>query len=367
MSDFAGSRVQPAGEPVLFRRFPQLRGVVPWLHLGVSPTEIHPLSLLGKSNLWVKRDDLTAAGYGGNKVRKLEFLLADAQRREARRLITVGAAGSHHALATAFYGKRLGIPVTLVLFPQPLTPHVRDVLHAGLALGADLRWARRIEVIPAAALLARISHRREAPYMIPAGGSSFIGSLGYVNAALELEEQVREGILPEPAMIHLAAGTLGTAAGLAVGLSLGGLRTRVHAVRIASRLVTNQRAVRSLVAGVRRMLVDNGVAAPDAEEIASRIELSDESIGKGYGIATSAGIAAKEAFAAAQLNLDATYTAKAAAAMLQRVDAGTREVHLFWHTLSAGEPAVPDPQTPASFIPKVVRRYLDGLQSSEPG
>jgi 1-aminocyclopropane-1-carboxylate deaminase/D-cysteine desulfhydrase-like pyridoxal-dependent ACC family enzyme len=358
---------RPAAEPVLFRRFPQLRDSLPWISLGVSPTEVHELKLDGITGLWVKRDDLSAAEYGGNKVRKLEFLLADAQRRGARRLITVGAAGSHHALATALYGKRLGIPVTLVLFPQPLTPHVRDVLQAGLSLGADLRWARRMELIPAAAFLTRVSHRREAPYMIPAGGSSFIGTLGYVNAALELEQQVRDGVLPEPAVIHLAAGTLGTAVGLAVGLALGHLRTRVHAVRIASSLVTNQRTLRSLILGVRQIFVDSGVAVPGLEQIASRIDLSDDSIGKGYGFSTADGIAAKESLAAARLKLDDTYTAKAAAAMLQKVRLCRGEAHLFWHTLSASDPSMPVQERMASQIPAVVRRYLAALESQYPG
>jgi D-cysteine desulfhydrase len=314
------------------------------------------MELPGHPDLWVKRDDLSAPAYGGNKVRKLEFLIGDAVARGARRLITVGAAGSHHALATALYGREHGLPVSLVLFPQPLTRHVRNVLLTDLSLGAELRWSPRMEAVPAAALLARIAHRRDAPYMIPGGGSSPIGALGYVSAALELEDQVRRGEIPEPDTIHVAAGTLGTAAGLAVGLSLGGLATRVHAIRIASPLVTNQRTLRRLIAGVAAILERNGVLVPAAREIESRVELTHDAIGVGYGHSTATGAAAMEALAESGLIFDDTYTAKAAASMLARMR-GARGVQLYWHTLSAVEPELPDGAI-IRDLPGSFRRYL---------
>lgn len=345
---------QGAGH-ALFRRFPALAEYIPWIPLASVPTPVQRIGLPG-AELWVKRDDLSGEPYGGNKVRKLEFVLAEAKRRGAERLITVGAAGSHHALATTVYGSRLGFQVTLVLFPQPLTPHVRDVLLLDHAFGAELRWAPRMEVIPAAALLARFAHRRERCFFIAPGGSDPLGTLGYVDAALELAEQIEAGELPLPSTVHLAAGTLGTTAGLALGLAIAGLPIRIRATRIASRLLTNSGALRRLVVRTAKLLERWGVPIPAAGEVLDRVELVHDHIGAGYGHPTSAEAGARR-LASAGLVLDPTYTAKAAADVLACLDESRGGVPLFWHTLGAAEPPRPDrvdaPELPASF-----RRYL---------
>ncbi|HEY8378082.1 MAG TPA: pyridoxal-phosphate dependent enzyme, partial [Nannocystis sp.] len=143
----------------LFRRYPEAARRLPWLPLATLPTPVEPLALDDTggdgARLWIKRDDQSGLPYGGNKVRKLEFILARARDLGATRLITAGATGSHHALATAVYGRRLGFDVTLCLFPQPLTDHVRRVLLLDHALGAELRWTPRMELIPFALFRAR--------------------------------------------------------------------------------------------------------------------------------------------------------------------------------------------------------------------
>jgi 1-aminocyclopropane-1-carboxylate deaminase/D-cysteine desulfhydrase-like pyridoxal-dependent ACC family enzyme len=157
--------------------------------LGSYPTPVEELAPLsrGSAALWVKRDDLTSPLYGGNKVRKLEYLLADAKARGARRVVTVGAVGSHHVLATTLFGARDGLEVDAVLLPQPRTDHVVEVLRAGLANGmrpspaggyASMAWqiARKLG---------------GGAYFVTVGGSSPIGSRGYVDEARYLAAQVR--------------------------------------------------------------------------------------------------------------------------------------------------------------------------------
>ncbi len=350
--------MNPAPQRALFRRFPALAEHLPWIPLATVPTPVQRIELPG-AELWVKRDDLSGEPYGGNKVRKLEFILAEAKRRGAERLITVGAAGSHHALATTVYGTRLGFQVTLVLFPQPLTPHVRDVLLLDQALGAELRWAPRMEAIPAGALLARFAHRRERCFFIAAGGSDPLGTLGYVDAALELADQIEAGELPLPGTIHLAAGTLGTTAGLALGLAIAGLPIGIRATRITSRLLTNSVALRSLVVRTARLLQSAGVPVPAVGEALDGVQLVHDHVGAGYGHPPSTAEADAARLASASLVLDPTYTAKAAADVLACLDDSEGGVHLYWQTLSATEPPRPDdvaaPELPASF-----RRYLGG-------
>ena len=329
--------------PALFRFEPRLADALPWVRLGTGPTPLERIPLdsdAGSLDILVKRDDLTADVYGGNKVRKLEFILAEAGRRGARRLVTAGAAGSHHALATAIYGHRLGFDVSLILFPQSLTPHVRDVLRMSHGTGATLHFARRMEMVPIAVARARMRYWRDGAFVIAPGGSDPIGTLGYVSAGLELADQLARMDV-RPSRVHVAAGTLGTAAGLALGLGLAGMRLPIVATRITSRIVTNERALRSLIAGTSSLLQRAGLVVPHAEEVASMIEITHSQIGAGYGRETEAGRRATEVFAAAGLRLDPTYTAKAAAGMVRwlregRFPAGDRAI--FWHT--GGHPAL---------------------------
>jgi D-cysteine desulfhydrase len=350
----------PAGL-ALFRMAPTLRGAVPWLPLGTFPTPVDSLEVAGR-RLLVKRDDLCAAGYAGNKVRKLEFLLADAQARGARRVITAGATGSHHALATAYHARRLGLDITLVLFPQRLTPHVRAVLRMQAGTGAELRWVRRMEAVPFGLWWARQVHRRDAPVVVPPGGSNDIGALGYVNAALELAGQVESGVVPRPARIHVAAGTLGTVAGIAVGLAWAGLDVPIVGTRITASIVTNERVLRRLVGATVARLRAGGALVPEPAMALRLVELRHDQIGTGYGHATPGGERALALFAAAGLRLDTTYTAKAAAGLLDTPPGAGAP--LFWHTLSAAEPPDLLRAGEAAVLPAPFSRYL---QREAPG
>lgn len=342
----------------LFRRLPQLAGVLPWLSIGSFPTPVQPLTSV-LDGLWVKRDDLSGATYGGNKVRKLELLLGEARQRGARRLITAGAAGSHHALATAAYGRAHGFAVTLVLFPQHRTQHVRDVLLMDAALGAELRLVRRMELLPVALRAIAWSRRRDRPFVLPPGGSSPHAVFGYVCAALEFAEQVAAGGAPEPDVTYVAAGTLGTVAGLAIGFELAGLRTVIRAVRVSPRIVASEAALRRLIAAALRIGDRAGARMPALADVLRRVTLVHDQIGAGYGLETRAGREAIERFAAAGIGLDATYTAKAAAALLSDARELPSRVRLYWHTLSAATPVELPPDAGTDRLPPAFRAYLE--------
>ncbi|HUP90339.1 MAG TPA: pyridoxal-phosphate dependent enzyme [Longimicrobiales bacterium] len=344
--------------------FPQLGDTIAWLPLASLPTPVQKFSVV--DDAWIKRDDLSATPYGGNKVRKLEYLLADAQRKKSKRLITVGAAGSHHALATTIYGKRLGFDVTLVLFPQPLTAHVKQILLLDQAYGAELRYTRRMELVPAALFTTTVKYRNQNAYVIPAGGSDAVGTLGYIDAALEFAEQVKNGEAPAPKTVIVAAGTLGTAAGLAIGFTLAGLDAEVHAVRITSRLVTNERALARLIRDTQTLLRRAGANVDFAEPAIARARLIHEHIGPGYGKETKGGAAATELFAAQGIHLDPTYTAKAAAALMASASSLPKPI-LFWQTLSAAEPIEKLTHVTEADLPAPFRAYLAEEQTNPVG
>jgi 1-aminocyclopropane-1-carboxylate deaminase/D-cysteine desulfhydrase-like pyridoxal-dependent ACC family enzyme len=368
MNDTRERQTEAAGQLALFQRAPFLSRHLAWLPLGSFPTAVHAVEVQGRLVL-VKRDDLCAHGYAGNKVRKLEFLLGAARAADVTRLITAGATGSHHAFATAFHGTRNGFDVSLVLFPQPLTPHVRDMLLLDASVGAELRWVRRMEAVPYGMWRARIAHRGTTVQVIPPGGSSPEGTLGYVNAGLELAGQIEAGGTVRPAAIYVPAGTLGTAAGLAIGLAWAGVPVPVIGTRITSRLVTNERVLGTLVRRTLALLRAGGAEPPDARAALRLVQLRHDHIGSGYGQETEAGRDAADAFASAGLRLDATYTAKAAAALLSEPLGDAPP--LFWHTLSAVEPRelLPDASaaglpTHAAGLPPAFAAYLESSARS---
>lgn len=313
---------------------------------GTYPTAVEHLSSLSTdhADLWVKRDDRTSPEYGGNKVRKLERILAEALVRGARRVVTVGAVGSHHVLATTLYGRRVGLEVEAVLVPQPCSPHVIEVLRAGLAAGL-----RAIPVTSWAAVpLAVASRLRRGTVFVPVGGSSVRGSMGYVDAARELAAQVRAGELPEPDECVVALGSGGTAAGLAAGFAVEGLATRVVGVCVAAPAWLVRASAARLAArcarAVRWSATERSLAASEL-----RLVVDERFLGAGYGFATSDGESSSRAAAAVGMVLDPTYTAKAFAAALWHVRARRGPRVLYWHTLSSapmaplleGAPEVP--------------------------
>ena len=165
----------------------------------------------GIGELWVKRDDITAPEYGGNKVRKLEFLLARALQQGARSIITFGALGSNHVLATSVHGRALGLDVHAVLTPQARTAYLASNLASDLAVGAVLHPAPSFEAAPRVAVGIRAQLRdRDGvdPFVIPFGGTCPESDAAYVNAACELAEQVSRGAAPR-ARPRLRAARLG--------------------------------------------------------------------------------------------------------------------------------------------------------------
>jgi D-cysteine desulfhydrase len=304
--------------------------------LGVYPTPVERIDALSGAGatLWVKRDDLTHAVYGGNKVRKLEHLFDEARAQKKTRLVTIGAAGSHHVLATTLHGARAGFAVDAIMVAQPRTDHVVANLRAAIAHGARVHPARTWAAVP------WLVWRALGPdaYFVTAGGSNVAGSMGYVDAARELAAQVRAGAMPEPDLLVVTLGSGGTAAGLVAGLALEGLRTRVVAVAVA----TPPWLLRLMALRLARQCVVRAGGVSSRASLASRFVLDARYVGAGYGHATPWGARAIEIAARPDVGLllDATYTAKTFAAALDLVTTNAAPTILYWHTLSSA-PMVP--------------------------
>jgi D-cysteine desulfhydrase len=219
--------------------------------------------------------------------------------------------------------------------------------------GAELRWVGRMELVPLGMLRARRAHRADQPFVIAPGGSDPVGTIGYVNAALELAEQIENDRIARPSRVHVAAGTLGTAAGLAVGFAMAGLDLPITATRISRRIVTNLPALRGLVRGASELLRKAGASVPSENRALRLVRIAHRQFGRGYGEETEAGREAVRIFAALGLRLDPTYTAKAAAELMMSSDEDDAPP-LFLLTLSAAEPmdrarAIRPADLPAKF------------------
>ena len=312
----------------LHRRFGELRDTLPQVPLGARPTPVRRLDGL-PADVWMKDDGVFGdGGWGGNKVRKLEWILADARRRGASTILTFGALGTNHGLATALYARDHGLDVALALVDQPVDDHVAAQLERLEASGATLhRLHTRARVIAALPWLM-VRHRR--PYVLPIGGSSPVGALGYVEAGLEIAAQVRAGALPEPGRVVVPMGSGGTAAGLAAGLALGGLRTGVLGVVVNDSLRLDEASTTRLARKTLKLLRSRGADVPDA---LAPIEVTREQLGPGYGHSTSRSQAAAElARERAGLELDPVYTAKSMAGLLAAAEREPGGPALFLNT-----------------------------------
>lgn len=310
--------------PYLHKLYPALEASLPHLALGPRPTPVRRLDSLdsGGAEIWLKDDGAFGdGGWGGNKVRKLEWLLPDALRLHRTTIVTVGGLGTNWGLATALYGREYGVKTVLALVDQPEDEHVRKQLERLRASGAELHFTHTGLRTRLAApwLIARHFSGRRPPYLLPAGGSSPVGALGYVEAAFELAAQIRAGELPEPSHIVTPLGSGGTVAGLALGLRLAELPTRVVGVVVNDTLRLTHSTLTRLARRTARLLRDRGAALPADDALAptANLDIVTDWLGPGYGRPTPEADTAQTLTADREhLTLEPVYTAKAMAALL---------------------------------------------------
>jgi D-cysteine desulfhydrase len=322
-----------AGEIPLLRRFPA-HAARPRARLADFPTPVERLPLPGQ--LWIKRDDLDAPEMGGNKVRALEFLLGGLA--PGGEVLTLGGEGSTHVLATAAHARRLGLRTRAVRWRHDMSP----IAHAVAAHAAAL--CERVVTEPGPvrgmmrAQLERVRLARGAGEAggagwryIPIGGSTPLGILGHVNAGLELAEQVAAGAMPAPSHVVVPLGTGGTAAGIALGFRIAGVRAIVVGARVAPAIGSNRWRVLQLARATARLIATRTgerIPAPTARHVT----VTGEAYGGAYGRPSRPGMDAAAVIRhQTGLVLDATYSAKAFAAA-RALAARTGSPTLFWLT-----------------------------------
>jgi 1-aminocyclopropane-1-carboxylate deaminase/D-cysteine desulfhydrase-like pyridoxal-dependent ACC family enzyme len=326
----------------LFARYPALKARLPHIRLTELPTPIGRADRLGPqlglNSLMLKRDDQSALIYGGNKVRKLELLLAEALANNCDAVLTYGSVGSNHALASAIYARQLGLGCYAVLTDQPHTPYVANTLRYHVQLGTKLIHVTSYQDSLAAGKRAILEHPTGAKHVCPItwGGSSWLGATGYVAAALELADQLPTRLQPD--VIYIPCGTTGTAVGLSLGLRLAGLPTQVQAVQVTPPAVCSRSTIIRLFEETNRELHERDSAIPLLDEPMSNLQLRRSFFGPGYAETTPGAIAAVDQMRKTEdVVLETTYTGKAVAALIDDAKSGalSNKNVLFWNTYNS--------------------------------
>jgi 1-aminocyclopropane-1-carboxylate deaminase/D-cysteine desulfhydrase-like pyridoxal-dependent ACC family enzyme len=308
---------------------------LPSVPFAPEPTPVEEMTRLrtalgGGPRLLVKRDDAIGFAFGGNKVRKMRLVAADAIAGQADTLITCGGVQSNHARVTAAAAAKLGLRSVLVANGTRPDRPTANALLAKL-LGADIRYVptreARLPEMELAAAAERAAGR--TPYVIPVGASTPLGAAAFVHAATELFEQ----IAPPDVIIH-STSSGGTQAGLVAGCALAGVRTRVIGISADEPAASLSADVRRILDGLVDLI---GPGGPHARTLAdAKIEIDDRFVGDGYGVPTPESREAIELVARTEaLFLDPTYTAKAMAGLIAQVRSNVfqeTETVLFWHT-----------------------------------
>jgi D-cysteine desulfhydrase family pyridoxal phosphate-dependent enzyme len=312
---------------------------LPRTSLGFFPTPLHPLpnlsARLGGPTLWVKRDDHTGLATGGNKTRKLEFLVADALQQRADTLITVGAPQSNHARQTAAAAAKAGLKSALVLRGTPPTDRTGNILLDDL-VGAETFWAgtRSLDEV-AAEVAEELTARGQRPYLIPLGGSNPIGAAGYAAAMLEFVEQARTNDLHFDAIVF-ATSSGGTQSGLVLGAKVSGYTDRIVGISVDH---TADYLVPLLVDLTTATAAHIGATLTFS---ARDFEVNDHYLGGGYAVLGEPEREAIRLCAQTEgLLVDPVYTGRAMAGLIDLIRRGeftSAQNVLFWHT--GGTPAL---------------------------
>jgi 1-aminocyclopropane-1-carboxylate deaminase/D-cysteine desulfhydrase-like pyridoxal-dependent ACC family enzyme len=346
----------------LLDTYETLKAKIPYTPLINMPTPVETfnsaaINLPELKGLWIKRDEKTNPIYGGNKVRKLEFILSDAKGKN--QIVTMGAIGTNHGVATSIFCRLHGLKSRIILFDQPVTTTVIHNLKLMKINGAKLEYRGSMLSAGLHYYLAQLIPGHN--YFLPPGGSNVMGCIGYVNAAFELKQQIDNGELPEPDRIICPVGSNGTLAGLTLGCQLAGLKSKVQGISVVpSHLgilpICTTKTVAQLMNRTYRFLRNTSGEVPRLKPTA--IDLDDGYCGRGYGHATNEGDTAMEIFRRWGIVLESTYTAKTAAAALQSCRKNPDDTILYWHTFNSAVLDAELSSTDSESMPRALKMIV---------
>lgn len=366
--------------PPLFKKFPALQKQIPYINLGTFPT---PVFFCGKlaahegitGSFYVKDDgqsgksDGLVQDFGGNKIRKLEFLIADALHNTDKTLLGRGGTGTNFGTAAAIYGEMMGLNTVLVLGDQPNSYTVQRNIKLMAAVGTDIRVAPFgiCNLTTLAMEFLRIKKvTGRFPYLLKTGGSNGRGALGFVNAVLELQEQINKGLVKKPRYVHAAVGngSGGTVAGLLLGLCVAGLDANIVAVHVepedrAGEVLDDLKAI---FKEANELLHNADPQIPLYEFPASRLMEVKDYCGEDYGLSTKEALDARILlYETHKIELDGTYAGKLLAGSLAFIKRNSlqKEDHVLWNGYCSSKFEKQTANVDTKQLSHALRRYFE--------
>jgi 1-aminocyclopropane-1-carboxylate deaminase/D-cysteine desulfhydrase-like pyridoxal-dependent ACC family enzyme len=368
-------------EPLIFKYYPNLKSKVPWIPLLTNvPTPIEGLIELekyfnlDKGHIYIKRDDKNHQIYGGNKIRKFEFIFGNVFKKKKKAIVTYGGIGTNHGLACLIICNTFNPPLKcdLFLFKQPLTWHVQRMLLLYKHFGANLHFGKTDVSTFIKAFFFWIFHRGYE-FVLPGGSPLFgrgtpLGIVGFIEAIFELKEQINKGQIVEPDVIFVAGSTTGTAAGLVVGCKLLGLKTRVYIVAVYKDFLANSSNIARNANKALKYLHKKDKSFPKIEISAEDFELITGYLGTGYGVKTIRGQKAVDTIYELEgrkkdFQLETTYTGKAMAALFDFLEnqENKSKTILFWNTNNSNNLDIHVRHTQFNYkkLPKKFQKFFE--------
>lgn len=366
--------------PLIMQRFPGLQNI-PWMNLTNLPTPIEELVGLEKEldfkGIYIKRDDITNPFYGGNKPRKYEYVFADAIKKNRRNILTLGAIGTNHGLAQTILAKKindsnpnLDLQSYVFLINQPLTEHVRKNLLLDLYYGAKLSYHQNYFTLILSLIWTYITKRKS--YFVWPGAGRPLGTIGFVNAIFELNEQIKQNKIPEPDYIFVPVGTTGTAAGLLLGCELNQLKTQICGVKVVAGFSANTKNVINLSYKTYKLMkkYDKTIPTVSKSALSKRFKLFTEFFGGQYGMPTEEGKEAIELVKKSDnITLEHTYTGKTMAGLIAFIRENKNSLQgktiLYWNTLNSVKHEDELKNVDYHCLPKKLHKFFDGRVALE--
>ena len=317
-------------KPLLFEKYPNLEGNVPWMKLVPCQTPVRKLAKLeekfGANSVWVKCDDVSSPLYGGNKSRKMEFIYAEALNQNYKKILTAGAIGSNQCVANAIFCEQFKLKPIAVMIDQPVTSFVRNNLLLDVYYKNEIYYSK--DTIP----------KSDDIYYMAPGCSTPLGTLGYIDAAFELKDQVDNGLIPEPDYIFVPTASSGTAAGLTLGVKLAGLKTHIHAVQVSFSSMSNIKAISRLSNKTKKYMTQYDITIP--EITLEHLHYTEEYYGGEYGLPTKECVEAIKLLSVEEgISLEPTYSGKTFAALLGFIRKNKSHIKdktiIFWNTYNS--------------------------------
>ena len=354
----------------LFENHPLLADKLPYVSLGAFPTPVHKLDRLGREMelgyLYVKRDDLSGKIYGGNKIRKLEFILGKALRDGVEELLTFGLIGNRNALTTTICAEQLGMKCVCMMMPTFIDSQVRRNLLLTLHCGAELHHQPKMPLLVLDTVYQLFRHKLwcgSFPRFVSGRGFSISGVIGYVNAALELKGQIVAGEIPEPDFIYVARGSSSTTVGLMLGIRIASLNTRVISVGAYPQNYAFASKIARFYRKTACYLNSLDPSFPKFEYSEGDVAIRDGFVGKRNDYHMEERREAIDLMKKSEgVELDSIYTGRALACLIDDVRKGQlkNKVVLFWNTFNSRDFSDIIAAVDYRSMPHGFHRYFDG-------